>query len=104
MFLKKNDNRFFKHLNQIQKRGFSDSETWALDYTIAAFILPRLKRFRQITNGHPGHLTMEGWYNILMKIEYSFSMLTDDYALDKDDPEFKEGMKLFANYITHFWW
>ena len=34
-------------------------ETWNLDYTIAKFVLPRLKLFKKLNNGYPGREGME---------------------------------------------
>jgi len=52
-----NDNRIPIFINQIKERGFDSTELWNLDYTIALFILPRLKVFREAEAGHPGSLT-----------------------------------------------
>lgn len=41
-------------------RGFDDTEMWSLDCTIAAFIAPRLKVFKEQaerTGDHPGNIT-----------------------------------------------
>ena len=43
--------RYWKFLWQRWTRGFDDSETWSLYDTIARFILPRLKRFKEIADG-----------------------------------------------------
>lgn len=40
--------RFWKFLRQRITRGWDDSETWSLDSKITEFILPRLKRFKEI--------------------------------------------------------
>lgn len=39
--------------------SFKDRETWDLGYTVAAFTLPRLKRFKKLNNGIPGRLLVE---------------------------------------------
>jgi len=39
--------RFFKKTYQKITRGYSDEECWNLDYTIAKFILPRLRHFKK---------------------------------------------------------
>lgn len=40
--------RMLKHFKQRWTRGFDDSELWSLDWTIAKFVLPRLKAFREM--------------------------------------------------------
>lgn len=44
------DEKNFK--KQRIERGFDDSETWALDCTIANFIIPRLERYIELTDKH----------------------------------------------------
>lgn len=50
--------RYWKFLWQRWIRGFDDSETWSLDSTIVEFILPRLKRFKEVrkNSGLPSHI------------------------------------------------
>ena len=40
---------FFQRL----RWGFDDSVTWSLDYEIAKFVLPRLKRFQELSRNNP---------------------------------------------------
>lgn len=64
------------------ERGFDDTECWNLDYTIAAFILPRLKVFKQDTNGYPGVEPMdtpEKWDAALDEMIWAF-----DYIVNED--------------------
>lgn len=42
-----------KYCEQRKEHGFGDDETFSLDYTLASFILPRLRRYREITNRSP---------------------------------------------------
>ena len=41
------------------KNGFWPSECWSLDYTIAKFVLPRLKYFRDNVHGYPSPTLQE---------------------------------------------
>jgi len=53
------DKRDWKFLWQRWTRGFDDSETWVLYMPITKFILPRLKRFKEIlehTGCIPGYI------------------------------------------------
>ncbi len=85
-----------------KKKGtyVSNKETWNLDYTIAEWILPRLKLYKKLTNGFPPidrkvysktkefkNITFEDWQNILDEIILGFEqILIDplDIAIDKD--------------------
>ena len=46
-----NDELKEKYKQQRIERGFDDSELWNLDYTIASFVLPRLKRLKELNTG-----------------------------------------------------
>lgn len=100
--------------------GFNDSVTWNLDYQLAKWLLPRLKRFRQVKNGYPAHLTPEEWDQALDKMIRSLELVVheDDMSLwkiklrshggdefwKKKREEADEGFKLLGQYIRHLWW
>lgn len=66
-------------------------DTWSLDYTIAEFVLPRLKLFKEKTLGYPGTgeaNTPEKWDAILDKIILSFELILDDDDWWMGDPEY----------------
>jgi len=48
-----------KFKEQREERGFDDTEVYNLDSTIARFILPRLKRYKELNNIVPTDLTEE---------------------------------------------
>jgi hypothetical protein len=96
--------RFLKSSYQKLTRGFSDEECWNLDYTIAKFILPRLKHFKKHNYGLPwrshkmingevvelmesekiydraidGSLTSEEWDDVLNNIIFAFEFILDE--------------------------
>ena len=75
--------------------GFNPEECWSLDYTIAEFILPRLKYFRKVTCGYPGCLnSMDEWYEILDNHEERY----------KRDERVENGLMLFAEYFGGLWY
>lgn len=66
-------------------------DTWALDYTIAEFVLPRLKLFKEKTLGYPGTGeadTPEKWDAILDKIMFSFELILNEDTWEIGDPEY----------------
>ena len=83
-------------------------DTWNLDWAIAKFTLPRLIRFKEVTNGYPGHLeSMEQWYEILDKIIAAFTIIVkdNDFFYNKDDQIIvDEGLDLFRKYYFDLWW
>ena len=76
-----------------KKKGtyVSNKELWNLDYTIAKWILPRLKAYKKITDGFPPidrkvyyetkeykDITFEDWQNILDEIILGFELTLID--------------------------
>lgn len=91
---------------QKEERGWSDDETWSLDNTLALYILPRLKRFKELHCGHPESLTSEKWNEYLDKMIASFSLYdtNDDSVPLMITEEQHEGFKLFGEYFFDLWW
>jgi len=104
LFLEPTDKRYQILEKQIKSRGFCSSELWNLDFTIACFILPRLKAFRKKHFGYPADLTPEKWNEILDKMILAFEYVAQGKMYDdvKDD-DYKEGIKLFAKYFMALW-
>jgi len=86
-------------------RGFSDSDLWSLDYTIAKFVLPRLKTFRETSQGSPGNLDENDWLDIIDKMIYAFEYALEngEGVTEKDDKKYQEGMRLFADWFLALW-
>lgn len=89
--------------------GFDDSETWSLDYTIACFIYPRLKRFRELTIGIPAGLSEQEWYDILDTMLDGFYLAATDDNTETPEEEkerteiIQKALDLFAKYFLHLW-
>jgi hypothetical protein len=89
---------------QIKERGFDESETWNLDETIARFILPRLKYFRDTTMGHPGdYKTYELWQKDIDIMIRAFEIVVENDFDLKVNKEYEEGIELFSKKFTHLW-
>ncbi len=106
--LNKDDERYEKYKNQRMENGFDDSETYSLDYVISQFVLPRLKRFRELTNGFPSELSsMTEWKIILDKMIAAFELDVKRFDCTFTDMEQKvlnEGFELFFKYYHSLWW
>lgn len=88
------------------KRGFDDSETWSLRDTIGNFILPRLKRYREIML-----VTIKDHDDFYKKVDQSiraFELVVRDeghFILSKkEEREYKKGMKAFHEIFLWLWW
>jgi hypothetical protein len=103
----KDDKRQAKWEKQRESRGFDDSETWSLDCTFARFIVPRLKRFKKLNNGHPPEMTMKEWEEIIQKMIDGFSFLDSEKRWCCEDSDFAivdEAAALFSKWLIHLWW
>ena len=86
----------------LKQNGFDKSECWNLDITIAKFILPRLKHFRETTISYPStDIGLDGWHEILDKMIYSFDEILKDDSTEHDKKQ--EGLELFAKYYVNLW-
>jgi len=106
--VKSTDEREPDFVEQRKKRGFDDSETWSLRDTIADFVLPRLKLFKEITNGYPGDLDKDNWNKILDKMIRTFEIVQEDGKNGVYDKkvwkEYNIGIRLFCKYFLKLWW
>lgn len=106
--LKYKDNRLDKLYEQRKTLGYDDSETWSLYYTIANFILPRLKRFKELTISVPCELTEEEWKSCLDQMIYAFEYAANRYEREcysnEDFEKVQKGFKLFGEFFLDLWW
>lgn len=105
--LPEGDERIPYFLEQREKNGFDDTETWSLYSTIVSFTLPRLKHFREVLAGYPAGMTQDEWEEILDKMIYSFQMIYDDKTLgitEEENKKLYDGLDLFRDYFFSLWW
>ena len=110
----KDPKRLEKWKLQRDERGFDDTELWNFDLTIANFILPRLKVFREQTEGFPSKFnTIEEWYQILDEIieglelyknKFDWDMKTDQNILNLYSAKSKKAFRLLGEYAQDLWW
>jgi hypothetical protein len=98
-----------KFRKQRLERGFDDTETWNLDNTIALFIVPRLKRFKEVTDCYPhGYESIENWKEAIQKMIDGFELwITHDEWDHRDVEKHKkvdEALQLFAKEFKALWW
>ena len=116
IFIKKEDQRYPDAIKELKELSFSQDETWCLYTTLAQFILPRLKYFRDVKANYPAGLTQEEWTEILDKMIFAFEWaliedeMTEEYRKmsdkekDKAWERYKEGMTLFSKWFMGLWW
>lgn len=104
-----NIKRKAKFFYQRRTRGWDDSDTWSLDYTIAKFVLPRLKRFKELNDGFPPDFTEETWDialdDIIFAMECAINNSGSIYNLNPTEMKrWRRGNKLFGKYFNNLWW
>ena len=106
----------------LKQRGLyvNPKETWSLDITFAKYIIPRLKKFKELNNGYPGIEevnTPEKWDEALDKMIQAFEYVANEFDWWVDNPKYdcfdeekrrqvviNEGLQLFAKYYMNLWW
>ena len=100
--------RSLHHFLQKLVRGFSDDETWSLDYSLAKLILPRLVRFKKLNIGYPHGLSEHEWNAKLDGMIVAFEFLGSEERWDcyeqKKWDEVQESLNEFAKYYLNLWW
>lgn len=93
------------------KLGFNPEDLYSFDITMAHYILPRLKYFKTIINGHPSQLTHRQWVREINKMIAAFELISAaDYhfcsqaASLKRDKIINDGLDSFRKYYLHLWW
>ena len=103
-----------KYFIQRGRRGYSDRDTWNIDYYLSSWMPQALKKMISYGNGYPGvgaANTPEKWKVIVKKIakgfqasykigEFEYNTLTQKKRLQAVQ---EEGLKLFTKYFDNLW-
>lgn len=92
---------------QRKKRGWDDSDTWSLDCTMAEWLLPRLRRFKEINGGYPMIKTPTQWDKELAEMIWTFEFIASDKYWNEDKATMrrvKKGLRLFSDNFCSLWW
>ena len=114
----KNPKRLKKMLSDYEKQGWTDMDTWSLDCTFAKFMLPRLKRFKEIKNGYPSNIDDNPaggyskkaesiWNKIVDEMIEGFQLMADGKQFGGNDVQFKKmnrSLDLFREHFFSLWW
>jgi hypothetical protein len=89
---------------QRRTRGFDDRETWDLDVTIAEFVLPRLRRFKNVTKCYPSGMTEEEWHEMLDGMILAFEWIATSREATYKPDNVHSGLRDFGDYYFDLWW
>lgn len=104
--LPENDKRNKKYKKQRMERGFDDSELWNLDSTIALFIVPRLKAFKETKVGYPSFYSSDVEFkNDIDKMIKAFEVIGESNPTHEgySNGIVEEGLKLFHDNFCSLW-
>lgn len=101
--------RFWRFFWQRCTRGWDDSDTWNLDTTAAKFLLPRLRRFKELNDGHPCDISFEEWERIIDEITWLLEKSIDDDELfeppmNEKVERIRKAEEYLGKYFRHLWW
>ena len=98
--------RYIKFFLQRRIRGFDDSEIWDLDTTFFNWILPRLKRFKRVSDGsHPAYCTNKDWQKQLnIAIENIEYILSHDEFSKEYNKRREDFLNWFSKNCSSLWW
>ncbi|MCK5612441.1 hypothetical protein KAR91_61785 [Candidatus Pacearchaeota archaeon] len=100
---------------QRRTRGWDDSDTWSLDDSLTTWLLPRLKRFKEVNNAYPSRITDEHeWDAILNRMIESLEWYSNHHYGEGYDGDYKKwqqdfshtmsGLRLITKYWRELWW
>lgn len=102
-----NSKNIKKYIKQYKQKGFDDSEIWNLDISLSDFLIPRLKRLRNIIQGYPPDFkSFEEWIFVLDEIIWMFETYSSKAYQDgflKNQERMDKAKELFGKYWTYFW-
>jgi hypothetical protein len=104
-----------KYFIQRGMRGYSDRDTWSIDYYLSSWMPGALKQMIKYGNSYPGHgeaNTPKKWKEIVKKIIVGFeaSKKIADFDFNSKNNEIKrlqttqiKGLKLFIKWFDALW-
>ena len=84
--------------------GISVYDTFSLDASLARWLLPRIRLFRKVNQGHPADLTKEEWDEILVKIEWSLESTIAVVIHGQFGSPWQSGNDLLGKHMNSLWW
>lgn len=102
--LEPNDNRVEEYKKDYDTRGFDDSVTWSLDYSLIHWLTPRLRRFLEIskntTQADDLHKDIEA---ILVVFEEYCKEEFDSFDREKRK-SLDKAFKILSKTYSGLWW
>lgn len=95
----------------LQDKFFLKESTYDLQETIVKYTVNKMRKFRELNDGYPPHMSENKWDKILGEITYSFEHYVEfeklyllDEKYEKEYKKINKGFALFGKYFKHLWW
>lgn len=101
--LSDNDEKFAP---QRVERGFDDSELWSLSTTIAQFMIPRLKRYQELSEMIlvNGHKRRDDVNKLIRALELELlDVVEGEILTESEHIERKAGLAVFPKIFMYLW-
>jgi hypothetical protein len=99
------EERAKRFVKQRAERGWDDSETWSLFTTFCCWIVPRLKRYKELSGGYPPSMSEDEWCALLDKMIEGFEICArDDDPMSYENVKVREALQVFHDYFFQLWW
>jgi len=107
--IKEGDPRFEDFKKQRLERGFDSSELWSLDCTIASFIAPRLKAFRENSGDSPCNMDRLEWEKILDEMIEGFEIYPNHFNWSPEESnqnwsKVYKALEYLHKYFFNLWY
>lgn len=100
----KNDKRKKRWKKQREECGVDDTETWSLDVTLAHYILPRLKMYRQIAFNTIDAPELQSDVDKMIEA-FELIVSEENYnPTEEQNKKVQDGLDLFAKNYRALWW
>ena len=84
------------------RHGYSEADSWSLDFYLATIIAGGCRDLATRSLSHPIGMTPVEWSDILLKIADGFDQWADD-PWANEMPKYDEAMILFAKWFPALW-
>jgi len=102
--LKKKDERVAKYKKDYDTKGFDDSVTWSLDYSLIHWLTPRLKRFLELSEEGTD---ADDFHKDVKKMLIGFELYCSDDFNEYDKKhraKLNKSFKLLYKNYRGLWW
>lgn len=105
---KKNPARKKLFLEQLEKNGWTEMDTWSLDVSLAKFLVPRLEMLKEkMKNMVPNEMPSKKWHKVLDEMIDGFKFVDSSeyfYCSEKERKKVEKALDHLKKYFSNLWW